>query len=329
MKILCVSFVILLSFSLLWPGAKADEGFARSVSGPPVSVLADSGQDQSREDCEGFLLNHDGSFENAYTWVFGGVGEPEFGAFAERFEGLAYLCEIQFYLTQIGNQAGQTMDVFIWQDDGTGNPGNVLLHIPNLDPGPIDVWPAVTRFDLPISLTVDGDWWIGWWGNWPGEQAGWLIAADENGPGGEPRTKIAPGIGYPTGWDHPGFIPSWSNARSLGIQIGLGEEGQDVDSQWGGQLSSRIHLESISPNPFRVATEIEFTNRIEGYLKLSVYNTEGRRLKTLHDGFVNEGNHHITWDGTNDEGLPAGDGVFYLRGDTGSLEVIKRIIRVR
>ena len=36
--------------------------------------------------------------------------------------------------------------------------------------------------------------------NLAGQQNGWFIAGDEDGPGGGcPRTKIAPGIGWPTG----------------------------------------------------------------------------------------------------------------------------------
>ncbi len=329
MKLYQISLVMLLSLFSLGSVTAYSEEFAVTVPGPPVSVWVDPSREFHRDECTGLRQNHDNSFENAYTWVYSGVIAPEFGAFAEQFEGNCNLCEIQLYLTQIGNQSDQTMDVMIWQDDHTGNPGELLLHLTDIDPGPIAIWPEVTRVDIPVSLVVDDTWWIGWWGNWPGETAGWLCAADEDGAGGEPRTKVAPGIGYPSGWDHPDIVPSWANAKSLGIQVWWDNNDMAIEEGNSWEGTSLFKVESISPNPFKRATEIRFANQVDGSYQLAIYDVGGRLLKTLVDGHVEQGNHTITWDGTDDHGQSVADGVYYVKGDLGVSGGVRRIIRIR
>lgn len=167
------------------------------------------------------LYNHDGTFENGYAWTEGGVVPPDCGAFAECFGDGQFLliCGVEFYFTQDGHQTNQTMDVYAWEDDGSGNPGNVMAMIPGVSPGPVANWPefSLHYVDMNLLQVEEAPWWIGYWGNWPGaENAGWYIAADEDGFLGCPRTKIAEGLIYPSGWQHPNV--RWGGAVSLGIQ---------------------------------------------------------------------------------------------------------------
>ena len=49
---------------------------------------------------------------------------------------------------------------------------------------------------------------------------GWYVASDENGfGGGLPRTNIAPGIGFPTGWNHPNVVSTFAGCQDLGIAV--------------------------------------------------------------------------------------------------------------
>jgi hypothetical protein len=113
------------------------------------------------------------------------------------------------------------MDVYTWEDDGApppdNNPGNILNVQVGVSPGPIAMWPEISahkvNWAFPITLPI----FVGFWGNWPMANPGWFIASDETGPGGSPRTKIAPGIGYPTGWNHTNIVPTFSACKSLGI----------------------------------------------------------------------------------------------------------------
>ncbi len=169
--------------------------------------------------CGPLLLNSDGSYENAYAWQYGGIARPLYGAFAECYSttGQDWICSVVFDLTQIGNQAGQSMEVYVWADDG-GIPGNVMCGPAHFTPGTIAFWPNLSRhvFDPdPNYCCWHGPFWVGYWGVWPGEPAGWFVGADLDGPGGCPMTNIAPGIGFPTGWTNTSQV--WGPTQALGI----------------------------------------------------------------------------------------------------------------
>ena len=53
-----------------------------------------------------------------------------------------------------------------------------------------------------------------YWANFSNQMCGYFIAADTNGFGGCPMTNVAPGIGYPTGWNPVSVI--WGPTQSLG-----------------------------------------------------------------------------------------------------------------
>jgi hypothetical protein len=85
--------------------------------------------------------------------------------------------------------------------------------------------------DVDMNLAVTGPFTIGCWGPWPGQLCWYFFAADESGPGGHPWTRIAPGQGYPSGWQDPAVV--WPNAKSMGCGVYF-EQGTPVESEtWG------------------------------------------------------------------------------------------------
>lgn len=198
-------------------GLARDPG-TRLAHPPASSVGAGRGtvDASARGDCGIPYFHADGSYENGYAWMWGGTAEPCFGAFAEGYGGVSGpICSILLDLTQVGYQAGQVMDVYLWGDAGD-HPGAVLDVKVGIDPGPVAYWPELSRHVVAMDGTVTGSaWWVGYWGNWPDEQAGWFIGVDTNGFGGHPYTNIAPGIGYPTGWQDVSVV--WGPTQSIGI----------------------------------------------------------------------------------------------------------------
>ncbi len=169
--------------------------------------------------CDVLSMNTDGSYENGYAWQYAGVVAPTYGAFAECYIATFYfekVCALVFDLTQVGNQAGQQMDLYVWDDVG-GVPGNVICGPVPVTPGSIAFWPSLSRhvFEVPDPCCVQGLLWVGYWGNWPGQLAPWYVGADLDGFGGCPLTNIAPGIGYPTGWTNTSQV--WGPTQALGI----------------------------------------------------------------------------------------------------------------
>jgi hypothetical protein len=221
--VLCAALLLLAPGSAVNP-EPAETGFSTNTT-----IIYD-GSDGSI--CPGATLLQwdDESFENGYAWRFMGVVPPDYGSWAECYSS-EYVCGIQFLFTQTGYYIGQDMDVYVWEHDADGNPppgpdpGNVICLIPGVAPGPIAYWPDISAHDVQVCCDVDGDHFVGFWGNWPMQSPGWYIAGDEDGPGGGcPRTKIAPGIGYTTGWNEVSVVPIFQ-PRALGIReyAGLGD----------------------------------------------------------------------------------------------------------
>ncbi|MCA9756660.1 MAG: T9SS type A sorting domain-containing protein [Candidatus Eisenbacteria bacterium] len=321
-------FLGLLSALLAAKVSVADGGGA--VTAPSVSDGTPT--QENRANCYGIQQHHDDSFESAYGWTFDAVADPYYGAFAECFEGVGYICQVQYWLTQLGNQNGQTMDLIVWEDDHTGNPGAVLYLIPSEDPGPVAQWPSVSRHDFELGVFVPHEkWWAGYWGNWAGAQAGWFVAADENGPGGGcPRTNIAPDIGYPAGWEHPNVVLPWEDCRSLGIQVDFAVDpaalGEQADT---GHATIAARIDRLSPNPFRDRVEVEYRVERRGTVSLSVHDAQGRLVAALVDGATEPGVHRTAWDGRRSDGSVAEAGIYFVRVVQGGAVSGTQLVRIR
>jgi len=179
------------------------------------------------------FLNFDGSAENGYCWQYGGIVPPYYGAFAECYDGTGTICGIQLHLTGIGNPCN-TLDAYVWGDQ-QGVPGNVLGMTTGLNPCPVATWPSISTHDIAITgVAVSGAYWIGYWSDNSAQGCGYFVAADTDGFGGCPMTNIAPGIGYPTGWNNASTI--WGPTQSLGIGAWLGSgppPNPTVNTTWG------------------------------------------------------------------------------------------------
>ncbi|MFN8547265.1 MAG: hypothetical protein U0527_04650 [Candidatus Eisenbacteria bacterium] len=197
--------------------------------GPGKGAL---GEGRSEAPCGSIFSRTDGPYENGYAWLYGGNVPPQYGAFAECYSGSYEICGVALDLTTVGFGAEGTFEIYLWGDGG-GQPGAVLamLHIP--DHGGMGFWPNVTRnvYAFSAPTCVDGVWWVGFRGTW--EWADIFIAADLDGPLGCPRTNIAPGFGFPTGWQDVSV--AWAPTHSLGIgaQINVCLPVPDRPSTWG------------------------------------------------------------------------------------------------
>ncbi|MEZ4651972.1 MAG: hypothetical protein R3E97_24860 [Candidatus Eisenbacteria bacterium] len=187
---------------------------AEQVPGPLQEVLIP----MPESDCGELLINSDEAYDGGgYAWSYGGVQAPYYGAFGERYSVAGEVCGAVFDLTRILPSAGRTMDVYVWQDQG-GLPGVVACVEYGVDPGTIAWFPSVSRHTISLSSVccVESPWWVGYWGNWPGMLSDWYVGADQdNGSSGFPFTNVAPGIGYPTGWQNVSV--TWGPTSALGI----------------------------------------------------------------------------------------------------------------
>ena len=197
------------------------------VATPPTAAQESIGYSEEthllaplQEDCSGTLFaNHDDSFENGFCWSYGGYVPPYYGAFGESFDLGAGQVECgAFWFTQVGYYTGEPMDVYVWEGGVSGPPGTVLWMVGETQvPGDIAFWPDISQHDVPVELAVDGEFTVGFWVDFSSQVCQWYVAADVNGPGGYPWVCIAPGIGYPTGWQNPEIV--WGPVQSLGFGV--------------------------------------------------------------------------------------------------------------
>jgi hypothetical protein len=185
------------------------------------------------------IYNHDGSFENGYAWAYGGVTPPYYGSFGESYDlGTGTVACAALWVTKLpGFQPPEIADCYVWEGGIDGFPGEVLAVVAQVNLAPVPFWPTVGQKDIEMDVTVSGDFTVGYWGDFPGSYALFFCAADENGPGGHPWTCIAPGIGYPSGWQNPSVIEPWAQVKALGCGVYF-EQGTPVESETWGALKA-------------------------------------------------------------------------------------------
>jgi len=72
------------------------------------------------------------------------------------------------------------------------------------------------------------------------------------------------------------------------------------------------------PNPFNPETSIDYELPTVSNVKLSIYNLQGQRVRTLVNRAQPAGRYQVTWDGTDDNGVQVASGVYFYRLTTGS-----------
>lgn len=134
----------------------------------------------------------------------------------------------------------------------------------------------------------------------------------------------------------PGFPPFYTHASGLGRlkpgvagpQQGAPAAGDEVILGPGGTSLELVDATAVKnlprfghfklyqslPNPFNPTTTIRFDVTEGGAeVSLEVYDVRGRRIRTLVDGFVNEGEKSVVWNGTDHRGNPVSTGMYFYR----------------
>jgi hypothetical protein len=93
------------------------------------------------------------------------------------------------------------------------------------------------------------------------------------------------------------------------------------------QLSS-IGIVSQAPNPFRGATLLRYAVPREMRLSLAVYDRAGRKVTTLFSGLSQPGIRTAAWDGRDDQGRRASQGVYFWRLESESTPLTRKAIKI-
>ena len=106
-----------------------------------------------------------------------------------------------------------------------------------------------------------------------------------------------------------------------------------------GQLSPRLSAEGLVPiayslsqnypNPFNPSTNIAFDLPQNSYVRLSVFNILGQRIRTVASGDYPAGSHLLRWDGRADNGAEVSSGVYFYLLEAGDYRSAKKMLMVR
>jgi hypothetical protein len=90
-----------------------------------------------------------------------------------------------------------------------------------------------------------------------------------------------------------------------------------------------VRLGPNRPNPFNPETILPFALAREARVRLSVYDTAGRRLRLLVDRVLPAGDHEAVWDGRGESGRAAGSGIYFARIEAAGLVETRKLVLLR
>jgi len=135
--------------------------------------------------------------------------------------------------------------------------------------------------------------------------------------------------------------PAWPSMRRAGaaptvsrMQIASSEIATACDSPpaSGASLPGEaptVAFAAITPNPSRAGFEIRFTGSVAGPVSLSIYDTTGRRVRTLLADALQPGVHTVVWDSRDDAGRTCAGGVYFAALRHASDVKVTRLLLLR
>jgi hypothetical protein len=94
-------------------------------------------------------------------------------------------------------------------------------------------------------------------------------------------------------------------------------------------LPDRFGLAQNFPNPFNPITEIMFSIPMEAQVRIRIYNVMGQMVRTLTEQRYSTGIHQIMWNGTDDNGISVGAGVYFYRMEAQQYVQTKKMLLLK
>lgn len=139
------------------------------------------------------------------------------------------------------------------------------------------------------------------------------IATTEGNFNLSPGSPAAP-QNHPCGPDQVGAFPV-----DFCLPTGIGDRAPQMQTT----------LRSPAPNPFNPATTVEFVLDARSQVTLTIYDVQGRLVRTLVDREMQVGVHRPEWDGRDERGKPAASGVYFVRFEAGQTVQTQKLVLVK
>jgi hypothetical protein len=83
------------------------------------------------------------------------------------------------------------------------------------------------------------------------------------------------------------------------------------------------------PNPFNPQTQIAYSLTEDCYVKLTIYNIQGQKVKQLLDEYQSAGTKEVVWDGCDENGERVASGIYFYRIEAGPNFATKRMVLLK
>jgi len=90
-----------------------------------------------------------------------------------------------------------------------------------------------------------------------------------------------------------------------------------------------LRLFQNSPNPFKNQTAINYQLPKTGQVKLNIYNIAGQLVKTLVNNIQSGGSYNVKWDGRDERGIQASNGVYVYKLEVAGIKGTKKMLLLR
>ncbi len=93
----------------------------------------------------------------------------------------------------------------------------------------------------------------------------------------------------------------------------------------GGSVPTQFSLAQNYPNPFNPETEIAFSLRAEGRVRLEVFNLLGQSVAVLIDGHLPQGTTVVNWNGRDGRGAGVPTGIYFYRLTQNNQSLVRKM----
>lgn len=93
--------------------------------------------------------------------------------------------------------------------------------------------------------------------------------------------------------------------------------------------SDKTICSRCSPNPFCNIATISYTLPCASHVKLEIYGSDGKRIKTLTNGIQSAGEYSVIWDATDNSNKPVTPGIYLYKIDANGIHSTERIAKIK
>ncbi|MBP7564118.1 MAG: T9SS type A sorting domain-containing protein, partial [Candidatus Cloacimonetes bacterium] len=110
------------------------------------------------------------------------------------------------------------------------------------------------------------------------------------------------------------------------VDIGASEYNVIVSQDDATQIKPQIL--SVYPNPFNPTTTISFSLDKSAYAEIKIFNLKGQLISDYSD-FYENGNHHIVWQGTDQNHKRVSSGLYFVKLKSNFVTNVKKIMMLK